>query len=273
MKKVSEFNRIVKDIKTIKVQGAENVAKAGIKAYLLNPTESGIKKILKTRPTEPLLQNSIQSLRKSNNKNDTAKLLLKEIKASHNLIAKKGSQFIKNGMKVFTHCHSSTVIDILKQAKKEGKKFTVYTTEVEPLLQGRMTAKDLAKAGIKVTVAPDLAAETLIKESDIILFGVDAFSKNSLANKIGTSLICRLAQHYNVPRFACGISLKYTNKIKIEKRAGREVWQDNNPKIDVIYPAFDKVKYILLTGIISEFGATRPKDFVKKAKLKVKKFG
>lgn len=272
MKRQGEFNRILKDIKSIKIQGAENVARAGIKAYLLSPTKASAKKILAVRPTEPLLQNALKLLEKSKDKEKMAKEFLKELKASHKAIVDAGSKLIKNNTNVFTHCHSSTVVDILKQAKKEGKKFRVFTTEVEPLLQGRMTAKDLAKIGVEVTVAPDLAADYLMKEADILLFGVDAFSSGFLANKIGTDLLCRLARHHHVPRFACGVSLKYTKKIQFEKRSGKEVWDENYKKIEVIYPAFDRVKYSLLTGIISEFGATRPKDFVKKAKIKLKKF-
>jgi methylthioribose-1-phosphate isomerase len=64
--------------------------------------------------------------------------------------------------------------------------------------------------------------------------------------------------------------LKFTNKVKIEKRPSREVWQDNNNKIEVINPAFDKTKLKNLSGIISEFGILSHKQFVKKAKSKLK---
>ena len=172
------FDKILADIKSVKVQGAENVAKAGIKAFLLSPTKSSAKKILATRPTEPLMQNAIKLLLKSKNPKKTAEKFLSNLKKSHDTISKKGAMLIKNNMNIFTHCHSSTVIDILKYAKrKRKKKFVVYTTEVEPLLQGRETARDLAKAKIKVIISPDLAAEQSIKKCDLLLFGADAFTK------------------------------------------------------------------------------------------------
>ena len=37
--KKETFNQICKDIKSIKIQGARNVAKAGLKAYQLKPTK------------------------------------------------------------------------------------------------------------------------------------------------------------------------------------------------------------------------------------------
>ena len=267
----AQLDKILTDIKSVKIQGAENVAKAGIEAFLLEPTKKSAKKILKTRPTEPLMQNVIKILLKSERPRLTAKKFLKDLKKSHEKIAKCGAKLIKNDMNVYTHCHSSTVIDILKYArKKQKKKFVVYTTEVEPLLQGRTTAKDLAKANIKTIIAPDLAAEQSLKKCDIFLFGADAFTKTELANKIGTSTLVKLSKLYGIPRYSCGVSLKFTKKIKIEKRSSREVWDEREKKIEVINPVFDKTKLKMLSGIVSEFGVLSPKQFVKKAKEKLK---
>jgi len=270
-KRISRFDQILEDIEDVKIQGATNIAKAGIKAYLIKPDKKRAKRILKTRPTEPLMQNAIRFLSKSKNPKSASKKYLAYIKAAQNKITKKGASLIRNNMNIFTHCHSSTVISILKQAKKK-KKFVVYTTEVEPLLQGRMTAQDLAKEGIKVIISPDLAAEQTLKKCDLLLFGADAFTKKALANKIGTSLLCKLAKHYKIPRYACTISLKYTNKIKLEKRPSNEVWQTKNKKIQIINPAFDLTKKEFITGIISEFGILPYNQFIKKAKQNLRKF-
>jgi translation initiation factor 2B subunit (eIF-2B alpha/beta/delta family) len=271
-KTTSRFDNIIEDIKSIKIQGAENVAKAGIKAFLINPNKSAAKKIVSARPTEPLLQNAIKLLLKSNSSKRVSKKFLKNLKGSHETIARKGAMLIKNDMNIYTHCHSSTVIDILKYAKKKQRKnFIVYTSEVEPLLQGRQTARDLAKLKIKVIVTPDLAAEQSMKKCDIFLFGADAYTKKFTINKIGTSTLCRIAKLHNIPRYSCGVSMKITKKIKIEKRSQHEVWKDNNKNITIENPAFDKTKNKLLSGIISEFGVLSPNQFVKRAKSKLKK--
>ena len=268
----SRFNKILKDIKSIKIQGAENVAKAGIEAFLLEPNKKSAKKILATRPTEPLLQNAIKVLLKSKFLKRTAKKFLSNLKKSHETIAKKGARLIKKDMNVYTHCHSSTAIDILKYAKKKQKKnFVVYTTEVEPLLQGRKTAKDLAKSKIKVIIAPDLAAEQSLKKCDLFLFGADAFTKSVVANKIGTSTLVKLAKYHNIPRYSCGVSLKFTKKITIKKRSPLEVWNQRNKNIEVLNPPFDKTRLKDLSGVISEFGVLTSKQFVKKTKEKLKK--
>ncbi|MDD2444644.1 MAG: hypothetical protein PHX15_00335 [Candidatus Nanoarchaeia archaeon] len=270
MKLEKEYDSILKKIKTLKTQGAENVAKKGIEAFLLKPTKSSANKILSLRETEPLLQNSIKVLLNSKNIKLSSEKILKEIKKSHDLIVKEGSKLIKEDMNIYSHCHSSTVIDIFKEAKKQKKNFTVYTTEVEPHLQGRKTAVNLSKVGIKVVIGPDLAAEHLLKGCDLFLFGADAYTKDFVYNKIGTKILCNIAENYNIPCYSCGIALKFTDKIKIEKRRGKEVWDERNKLIQTVYPAFDKTPNKLLTGIISEFGVNKPKDFVKLASKKIK---
>ncbi len=262
---VKKYEDILKRIKSIKIQGAENIAKAGIQAFLLNPTEKSYKKIISLRKTEPLLQNSLLKIKKSKNIEKTAKEIIENIEKSHKKIAENGFQIIKENMKIYTHCHSSSVIDILKNAKKKGINFTVYTTEVEPLLQGRMTAKDLSKIGIKVIIGPDLAAEELLKHCDLFLFGADAITKKFVYNKIGTKTLCKIAKDYKIPRYSCSLSLKITKKIEIEKRNGKEVWDERNKNINPIYPAFDKTPMKLITGIISELGIDNAKKFLKKS--------
>lgn len=268
----SRFSKILKDIKSVKIQGAENVAKAGIKAYLINPTKYSAKKILSTRATEPLLQNAIRILSKSKNPKSSAKKFLKDLDSSHNKIAEYGSSLIDSNMNIYSHCHSSTVMDILKLAKNQKKKFTVYTTEVEPLLQGRKTAKDLASSKIKVVISPDLNMEHALSKCDIFFFGADAFTSKEVANKLGTSTLVKLAKIHKVPSYSCGVSMKFTNKIKIKKRSPFEVWRQKNKNIKVENDPFDKTKLRDLTGIISEHGILKRKDFVSKAKEKLKNF-
>jgi len=273
MEKEGEFERIVRDIKDVKIQGANNIALAGIKATLLRFDKNSLHRISFARPTEPLLQNSISIIAKSKKPKQKARELISYIKKSKKQIAHLGADLIKNDMNIFSHCHSSTVIDILKYAKKvQKKRFVVYTLEVEPLLQGRKTAEELSRYGIKTIVFPDLAAEQALKNCDIFFFGVDAFLKNSVVNKVGTSILCHLAHELKIPRYSCGVSLKYAHNVKIETRSGREVWDERNNKISIVNPAFDVTKGNLLTGIISELGILHYGAFVKHARKTIGHF-
>ncbi|MEM4719626.1 MAG: hypothetical protein QXG18_02070 [Candidatus Pacearchaeota archaeon] len=264
--KEKKFWKIINNIKKIKIQGANNIAKAGIEAFLLFPDKKHAKEILSTRPTEPLLQNFIKILLKSKNPEKTAKMLFQYAENSQNSINREGLTLIKDEMKIYTHCHSSSVIELLKYAKKKGKKFSVYTAEVAPLYQGRMTAKDLAKEGIVVYVTPDLSAENFLKKCDLFLFGADAYTRKYIYNKIGTNTLVKIASLYNVPSYSVGFTLKYTRNVKLEKRSGKEVWNEKNPLINVEYYSFDKIKGRSVTGIICESGILPYRIFRKVAK-------
>jgi ribose 1,5-bisphosphate isomerase len=264
------FNKIISDIKSIKIQGANNVARAGIEAYTLFPDKTHAKKILATRPTEPLLHNSMKILAKSRDKMKTAKNLLKYMDSSQEKINRAGFNLIKQETKIFSHCHSSSLIGLLKYARKHGKRFTVFTAEVEPLLQGRKTAKELARAGIKVVVMPDLAAEHFLRKCNLFFFGADAYTRRFIYNKIGTSTLVKLASLYQIPTYSVGFSLKYEKKVVLEKRSGKEVWDERNPNIFVENLPFDKLKGRSITGVISESGILRYNKFVKAARANLK---
>ena len=269
---MDNFKQILRDIKRVKIQGATGIAKQGVNAFLLQPNKKSAEWIMETRPTEPLLQNALLHLLNSRNQKRDAKIFFSYLEKSEKKIAKFGVQLIKNNMNIYSHCHSSTVISILKQAKKQKKHFIVYTSEVHPLLQGRKTAQELAKARIKVIIVPDLAIEQALSKCDLFLFGADAYLKNGVLNKIGTSLICELAKKHNIPTYSCGTSLKFTKKTRIEQRTGRELWDERSKLIKIENPAFDFTPKSLLSGVISELGILHYDSFAKKAEANVKKF-
>jgi len=271
-KRGTRFERIINDIKSIKIQGSTNIAKAGIEAYLIQPDKKSAEKIIATRPTEPLMQNAVKTLEKSINKKKSAKLFLKYIKKSEEKISKRGAELIKNNMNIFTHCHSKTVVNILIRAKKQKKHFVVYNTETYPLFQGRKTAKELAKAGIKIIHMDDKSAEYALKKSDLFLFGSDAFTPRGVVNKSGTAMYCEIAKLHNVPRYSCGVALKYADKIRLEQRKGNEVWNEHEKNIQVLNPAFDLVNKKLLTGVITELGVMHYGEFLKKIQAISKTF-
>lgn len=269
---MEEFERILREIKNVKIQGANSIAIAGVKAFLLNPTEEGAKRILEARPTEPLLQNAIKLLRESKDPEHSSIKFLRYINESEKKTALSGAKLVKQDMNIFTHCHSTTVMEILKEAKRQGKHFVVYNLEVAPLYQGRKTAKELAKLGIKVIHFPDLAAEQAIRNCDLFLFGADAFLDKGVVNKSGTSILAKIAKMHRIPSYSCGFSMKYAPSVKIEIRKGREVWDEREKNIVVVNPAFEIVNKEYISGIVSELGIMNYERFIKEAKKNLKDF-
>ncbi len=255
------FEQIYKDIKTLKIQGATNVAKFGLKALKLKFDAPSIKKIKSARPTEPCLTNAIKFAKKTDV--DTAFAYLSNMQKRTVLI---GAIIIKNKQNVFTHCHSSTIVDSLKSAKDHKKKFKVFNTETRPLLQGRKTAKELARAKIKVEHYVDSAADEAIKNSDIVLLGADFITKDGdVYNKIGSYAISELAKKHKKPLYIFTNSWKYSNKpLKIEKRDPKEIWDTKSENITINNPAFEKIPGQNISKIVCELGALKPKRFLRK---------
>ena len=253
------FKEICNGIKKLEIQGAENVAIYGLKAYSLKPKKSSIRKLLKLRKTEPMLRNSLRYAEKH-----SVKEALDKIRNDGDLIANSGKKLIKSGSNVFTHCHSSTVIDILKEAKKDKKKFIVYNTETRPLFQGRKTAKELSKLRIKVITMVDSGAGIGIKKSKIMLIGADAILKDKVINKIGSGMFAQIAYDNKIPVYIAAHSWKYTPEVEIEERNFREVWKRLPKNVKVKNPAFDSVDKKFIKGIICEKGVLSYSQFLKK---------
>jgi len=257
------FSQILKDIKDVKIQGATNIAKAGLKALKLQSDTASIKKILDTRPTEPCLHNAIRYAKATNI--DMAYHFLNSLQ---NRVATVGERIIKKDSNIFTHCHSSTVIEILSKAKEDRKKFEVFCTETRPLFQGRKTARDLNRLKIKTTCITDSAAHNFLKNSDLFLMGADQITKKGeTINKIGSALFAEIAHNHKVPLYICTNAWKYSEKnLKIEERNPDEIWDQELKHVTVENPAFEKINPKYVKGIISELGILSTKKFLKQVK-------
>jgi translation initiation factor 2B subunit (eIF-2B alpha/beta/delta family) len=267
-KKEEEFNRILKDIKSIKIQGARNVARAALKAYLLSPSVESKRKLLSSRPTEPMVFHVLHMAEEGINDIE----IINHFDVAQNKINKIVFKLINPKDRIFTHCHSTNVINALIYSKKQGKNFQVYNTETRPLFQGRKTANDLRKAGIKVTMFVDSAAGIAIEKenqkdkiySNAIFLGADALLKDGVINKVGSGMFAELAKNHNVPVYIVADSWKFSyNKVPIEQREINEVWDSAPENIKIKNPAFEFVDKKYLTGIITELGLMKYNDFVK----------
>lgn len=265
MKKEKRVEKIISGIKSIKIQGARNIAKSALYAYSLSPTKKTKQKLIKARLTEPMLINTLKNFEKYGKKKT-----LKHFDEAQDKINKLTLKIIKNNSIIFTHCHSTNVINALIYAKKKGKKFQVYNTETRPLFQGRITAKQLGKANIKVTNFIDAAARNALMEArkikgpDMVFFGADAILKTGIVNKIGSAMFAEIAFHAKIPVYIIADSWKFTKHIKLEERNFKEVWKTSNIKIR--NPAFELVPKKYIKAIVSELGILTLDNFLRKIK-------
>lgn len=264
MSNKKRFNQIAKQIKEVKIQGARNIARAALKAYAMIPSKSSKRKLLSLRPTEPMMENVLDMAEKT-----PIEEIVKHFDDAQDKINKHVLKLIKNGDIIFTHCHSTNVSNALIYAKKKGKKFEVYNTETRPLFQGRKTAKELKKAGIKVTMFVDsalgvaLSGEQKNKKPDKVFLGADALTKKGIINKIGSEVIAKLAKQEKIPVYIIADSWKFTKKpVPREQRKLDEVWDKAPKQIKIKNPAFEFVDKKYIKGIVSEKGKMGYNKFI-----------
>ncbi len=192
-----------------------------------------------------------------------------------------GAKLIKNGMKALTVCNAGalatvdygTALGVFYSAKRQGKKFSVYSCETRPLLQGaRLTCWELLRQKINTTLICDNMAASLMAKGqvDIIFTGADRIASNGdTANKIGTYMLAVLARHHSIPfyivapRSTFDLKIKSGKQIPIEERKSDEVTHFAGVRIaakgvKVYNPAFDVTPAKLITGIVTEHGIIHP---------------
>jgi ribose 1,5-bisphosphate isomerase len=269
MDKKRAFARILGDIKKVNIQGARNIARQALRAYSLVPTKKSMNLLLSSRPTEPML---VRVLHEAGEKPYDE--IIGHFDSAQDMINKNALKLVKNGDVIFTHCHSTNVTNALKYAKRKGRKFEVYNTETRPLFQGRKTANELRKAGIRVTMFVDSAAALAIeKESrndriyaDKIFLGADALLDEGIINKIGSMMISEIAHAHKIPVYIIADSWKFTRKnVPIENRKLNEIWDRAPKNIRIKNPAFEFVPKKYITAVVSDMGVLNYDAFVKKA--------
>jgi len=247
-----------------------------------------------SRPTAVNLFNMLNEMRAVVNRHPQAdvailkKLLFKEamaiFKADQDVCRRMGdygAKLIKEGMQCLTICNAGalatvdygTALGVFYSAKRKAKKFSVYTLETRPLLQGaRLTCWELLRQKIDTTLICDNMAASLMakKHVDIIFTGADRIASNGdTANKIGTYMLAVLARHHGIPfyivapRSSFDLAIKSGKQIPIEERKNEEVTHFAGvvtaPKgVKVYNPAFDVTPAKLITGIVTEYGIIHP---------------
>jgi len=196
-------------------------------------------------------------------------------------IGDAGQHLIADGAGVLTHCNAGglataeygTALALMYRAHELGRRFRVYADETRPLLQGsRLTAWELSRAGIDVTVICDNMAGLLMARGKIhlVVTGADRIAANGdSANKIGTYSVAVLAKAHGIPFYIAApsstfdLSIDDGSAIPIEIRDENEIrrgfGRQTAPEgVQCYNPAFDVTPAELIRGIITERGLIQP---------------
>ena len=194
-------------------------------------------------------------------------------------IGNHGASLLPDTCTILTHCNAGalacsswgTALGVIRSAAKAGKTVNVIACETRPLLQGaRLTAWELSRDGIPVTVITDSMAAHFMRTSkiDAVIVGADRITKDAVFNKIGTYMHAVVSRHHGIPLYvAAPLSTfditREARDVVIEERDRNEITTIGNrtlvpPAVPVKNPAFDATPLDLVSAIITEKGIIRP---------------
>ncbi len=292
--------QVCEAIRTLAVRGAPAIGVAAGYGVVLAAREKSditfiresIVKLRKTRPTAVNLFYALQimenALDEALEHDDPAELLLERAQRIYQddqrvcrTLSAHGAELLSDGDTVLTHCNAGglatsgygTALGVIYSAVERGKRIRVYADETRPLLQGgRLTAWELRKNNIPVTVITDSMAAEVLRQGRInhVLVGADRIAANGdTANKIGTYGLSVLAREHGVPfSVAAPLSsfdfrIRKGSLIPIEERDSEEIyrlWDPEGGQKGIMYynPSFDVTPAANITAIISEQGIAGP---------------
>jgi methylthioribose-1-phosphate isomerase len=212
---------------------------------------------------------------------EESKAILTEDQSMGYAIGKHGLTLLKPEMGLLTHCNAGgiatsgygTALAPMYLGDDKGYNFKIYADETRPLLQGsRLTAYELDKAGLDVTVICDNMASIVMKKGmiDAVLVGCDRIAANGdAANKIGTSGVAILAKEYGIPMYVLGptstidMNTPTGDDIEIELRDEDEICNGFGRRtapvgVKAYNPAFDVTGAKYITAIVTEKGIIYP---------------
>ena len=301
---LDNYHDVVLAIKEMRVRGAPAVGvaaaygialgAAGIKTESKDEFLAQLNQVMQTfaasRPTAVNLFQAISRMKKAargdgvteikNSLVDEAKRIHQEEVTATKQLSQLGAELIKDGFSLLTHCNAGplatagcgTALGVIKAAKDQGKRVSVFATETRPLLQGaRLTTWELRQEGIPVTLITDSMAGYFMqqKKIDYVIVGADRIAANGdVANKIGTYTLAVLAKENKIPFYVAAptstidLSLSSGDKIPIEERSPEEATHIQGvliaPEgIGAANPAFDVTPHSYITAIITEKGVIR----------------
>ena len=246
------------------------------------------RRLAETRPTAVNLFWALERGKEAAAVNDDPEAMLAWARSVHDAdveanvrLGRLGAERVPDGARIHTHCNAGalatggfgTALGVVYAAVQAGKRVHVYCDETRPRLQGaKLTAWELARAGVPYTLICDGMAAALMRQKkvDLSVVGADRIAANGdVANKIGTYSAAVNAHHHGLPFYVAApastfdLDLPSGAGIPIEERSEAEVTCDAAGPVvprgtPVWNPGFDVTPAALVKAIFTERGEVSP---------------
>jgi methylthioribose-1-phosphate isomerase len=212
---------------------------------------------------------------------DEARRIEREDREACEAMAASAAELVPDPAQILTHCNTGalctagigTALGVAVGAHRSGKRVHVWVDETRPVLQGaRLTAWELQRRGIPMTLIPDGAAASAMTAGrvDLVVVGADRIAANGdVANKVGTYPLAVLARRHGVAFYVvaptssvdpstasgAGIPIEERDAHEVTTVLGTPIAPEGTPTWN---PAFDITPAELVTAIVTERGIARP---------------
>ncbi|MFB6142167.1 MAG: translation initiation factor eIF-2B, partial [Halorientalis sp.] len=172
--------------------------------------------------------------------------------------ARNGAELFADGATVLTHDYSSTILEAIELAARDGAHLDVYVTEARPRYLGRKTVRTLAEIDrVSAHLVVDSAAGHFLPECDRVVLGMDCIVGDTLYNRVGTYPIAATAADADVPVTVVGSAAKIIEggfAFENEFRPPSEVMREPAEGFTVENPAYDATPTRLLDSVVTDEG-------------------
>merc|ERR1712137_743634 len=210
--------------------------------------------------------------------------LLDELDGLYNNIANQALDHIHSNEIIMTYGRSNTVVNFFKAAASK-RKFHVVIAESAPSYKGKLTAKELAEAGIDSTLIADSAIFCMMSRVNKVIVGTNAVLANGgLLALSGGRMLAEAAKYYSVPFVVISgmyklspvypsgkdfindmsspghiVSFTDVDTIRRIPRAADEIDLGHvDPGVDVLNPALDYIPPELVSLYLTNYGVHSP---------------
>ncbi|WP_435074247.1 translation initiation factor eIF-2B [Halorubrum sp. HHNYT27] len=188
---------------------------------------------------------------------DTIDRVVDDIETAKGKAAAIAAERIEDGDTLLVHDYSTTVLESIENAARDGAHLTVYVTEARPRTLGRKTARVLAGISrVDVRMVVDSAMGYALRDCDHVLLGITCITGGTYYNRIGTFPVVVTARELGVPVTVVGSGAKTIEEFRFENEFRDAVEVMREPVEDVVIenPSYDATPIGMIDTVITDDG-------------------
>jgi translation initiation factor eIF-2B subunit delta len=188
---------------------------------------------------------------------DVIARVVDDIETAKGEAAANAAEHIEDGDTLLVHDYSTTVLEAIEKAARDGAHLTVYVTEARPRTLGRKTARILAgMSRVETRMVVDGAMGYALRDCDRVLLGITCITGGTYYNRIGTFPLVVTAHELGVPVAAVGSGAKTIEEFRFENefRDAVEVMREPVEDVEVENPSYDATPIGMIDTVITDDG-------------------